>query len=173
MSNEFITFNGIQFKKYDENYYVSEDGDIYSVRSNKIMKHAINQKYHKVDLYGKHRFVHQLVYETYKGPIPEGYQINHIDDNKDNNNINNLYAGTQKQNIHDCFKNGHRVGFMKSIMVFDNKNIQILQFCPARDIIEYSGHHSSNGSVSRAIESDWFKERYDVIEFVNGKCNDY
>lgn len=35
-------------------------------------------------------FVHRLVYETFVGEIPPGYQINHIDENESNNVLWNL-----------------------------------------------------------------------------------
>ena len=42
--------------------------------------------------------VHRLVYETFVGPIPEGMQVNHIDENKLNNCVWNLNLMTPKQN---------------------------------------------------------------------------
>ena len=33
---------------------------------------------------------HVLVWEQHNGPIPEGYQIHHIDGDKSNNSIENL-----------------------------------------------------------------------------------
>ena len=29
--------------------------------------------------------IHRLIYETFVGPIPDGYEIDHVDTNKDNN----------------------------------------------------------------------------------------
>lgn len=43
--------------------------------------------------------VHRLVYEAFNGKIPEGMQVNHIDENKSNNSLNNLNLMTCKQNI--------------------------------------------------------------------------
>lgn len=42
--------------------------------------------------YGKRRCcrIHVLVAEAFIGIIPKGYHVHHIDDNKQNNNINNL-----------------------------------------------------------------------------------
>lgn len=34
--------------------------------------------------------IHQLVADTFIGPIPEGYQVHHKDGNKQNNNVDNL-----------------------------------------------------------------------------------
>ena len=37
-----------------------------------------------------HKYMHRYVWECYKGEIPKGYEIHHIDGNKANNDINNL-----------------------------------------------------------------------------------
>lgn len=70
--NEFI-FNGIVFKKYDDTYYVSEYGDVYLKFLNSIMRHEITYDgHHRVQIHGKHKFVHRLVYELFVGPLIEG-----------------------------------------------------------------------------------------------------
>ena len=43
--------------------------------------------------------VHRLVYETFNGKIPEGMEINHIDEDKSNNSLENLNLMTHKENI--------------------------------------------------------------------------
>lgn len=43
-------------------------------------------------------FVHRLVWEAFNGPIPEGMQINHLDENPLNNRLDNLSLVTPKEN---------------------------------------------------------------------------
>lgn len=43
--------------------------------------------------------VHRLVYASFHGKIPEGMQVNHIDEDKTNNSIENLNVMTSKENI--------------------------------------------------------------------------
>jgi hypothetical protein len=44
-------------------------------------------------------WAHRVVYSYFKGEIPDGLVINHIDGNRKNNNLSNLEAVTQKENI--------------------------------------------------------------------------
>ncbi len=45
-----------------------------------------------------HPLVHLLVWEAFMGPIPEGMQINHLDENPLNNRLDNLSLVTPKEN---------------------------------------------------------------------------
>ena len=55
---------------------------------------------------GKLKFEHIIVWEKYFGKIPTGYQIHHIDGNKENNNIENLQLVTplEHKRIHEGCK---------------------------------------------------------------------
>ena len=161
-----IIIDGKIFKSFDENYYVSEYGEIFSAYSKKILKPGIDLNgYPRIEIHKKHIKIHKLVYLTWIGPLEEGQQINHKDDNKLNNHYLNLYAGTQKQNINDCKNNNHRVGNIWYLTLFDKEKNQILTFCPASDFIKYSGHPCANQSVKRQFSRNWFKKRYSIIEY--------
>lgn len=43
--------------------------------------------------------VHRLVWSAFNGQIPQGYEINHIDENPSNNRLENLNLMTHKENI--------------------------------------------------------------------------
>lgn len=88
-------------------YLISTDGQIYSIVSDKLIvpgnKNNIKNSYLVATLYddeGKARFmlVHRLVYMAHKGEIPKGLQVNHKDENKENNHIDNLELMTNKEN---------------------------------------------------------------------------
>ena len=167
-----MIINNTEFKScpINNNYLVSRNGDIYSKKSKIYLKWARDSDgYPRVDMYfnGKqhHYKVHKLVWITWMGNIPEGFQLNHKDDNKENPSLDNLYLGTQKENVKDCMKNGHRVGSTHSLKVFDKVANKELVFCPAKTFIDYCGHTSANGSVKKFFDKDWFNKRYTIIYY--------
>lgn len=94
----------MKFRDYD-NYEIYEDGRIYSYWSNKFLKPSTDKKgYKQVRLYdnegnNKNYKLHRVVLESVtRSQIPEGLQVNHIDENKSNNHINNLNLMTCKEN---------------------------------------------------------------------------
>lgn len=167
-----MIYNNKEFKEcpINTNYFISKDGEVYSSKSKKILKWAIDRDgYPRVDLYSngkqKHFKIHKLVWITWRGTIPEGMQINHKDDNKKNPSLSNLYLGNQEENILDCINNKHRVGHVWSLKVYDKKVQKELIFCPSKNFIEYCGHSSNNGSVRKFFTRNWFNERYIIIYY--------
>lgn len=170
--NNIIEINQIQFKKcpINDNYYISKDGQIYSLKTKKYLSWSIDVNgYPRVDLRikdkQKHFKVHKLVWITWNGNIPTNLQLNHKNDNKLDPSLSNLYLGTQKENIKDCFENNKRVGHIWSLCVFDKEVGRTLTFCPAKKFIEYSGHSCKSGSISKIMKKNWFKKRYNIIYY--------
>lgn len=167
-----MTINGIEYKQFDENYYVSEQGDVYSKYSGKCLKHYIDHDgYHRVDLHGSHMKVHKLVYLSWCGSIPHGLQINHKDDNKDNNHYKNLYLGTQTENISDCARNKHRCGNVMGITVLDKYSGTIESYPTIREFLDSTGHSNKSGSLAKVKNKKWFMEKYDILSLE--RCRDY
>lgn len=52
------------------------------------------------------QYIHRLVYRIFKGEIPEGLSVCHKDGDPSNNELSNLYAGTQKENMRDMVRHG-------------------------------------------------------------------
>ena len=166
MYRENIIVENEVFKKYDDVYFVSADGKVYSKYSNKVLKNSIDLNgYRRVDIHGRHIKNHKLVYLTWIGDIPDGCQINHRDDNKANNHYTNLYVGTQKENMIDKKNNGHSIGNMYYLTVLDIKANRIITFCPANEFIEYSHHSCRSGSLSKMFKREWFRKNYKIIEY--------
>ena len=96
------------------NYKVSNFGRVKSIqrldargerRKGRILKQAKNPRgYMMVTLYedGKRTTVtvHKLVMSAFAGERPDGLEVNHIDENKNNNSLENLEYVTRLQNIH-------------------------------------------------------------------------
>ena len=174
MNTKVLSINGKNFKQYkNTKYYSSICGEIYSSISNKILKPSRRgrgaKKYLYIDInFGngqKHCSIHRIVYETWIGDIPNDKIVLHKDDDETNNSVDNLFLGTQKENIADCFKNKNRVGNLWILTILDKEKGETLCFCPASDFIGYCGHQNKNGSLSKFFNKNWFKKRYCIVDY--------
>lgn len=100
------------------NYYVTDDGKVWSERSQKYMAMRKDKDgYLKVALVSnevpegkRHRYsVHRLIMENFC-PIENmsKLQVNHIDGDKTNNNLSNLEWVTCQENVDHAIKNNLR-----------------------------------------------------------------
>ena len=84
---------GVQHKMIDghESYQIYSKGQVYS---RKLMKFITSTKdaygHWTVQLDGEGKQVHRLIYEAFVGKIPEGFDVHHIDKDKDNQDPSNL-----------------------------------------------------------------------------------
>lgn len=86
-----------------EDYYIFTTGQVWSTKRNKFLQPFITNKYLKVSLINnngrKDKTIHRLVAEAFL-PNPNNYDtINHIDENKMNNNVENLEWCSRRENI--------------------------------------------------------------------------
>lgn len=90
-------------------YKVSNKGRVKSyIRTEHILKgNTSGHKYPRYNLAGKITYLHHIVAEAFIGERPNGLNVLHKDDNPLNNNIDNLYYGTQSNNIEDAIRNGN------------------------------------------------------------------
>lgn len=109
-------FNGIyeisdmgRIKSHRKHYGYDEEGHILSIKNSK-------GDYLRVVLYGDDKkikrtaSIHVLVYENFVGDIPDGYDVHHINGNKQDNRLENLkivtkaehYVLTRKQYPNYC-----------------------------------------------------------------------
>lgn len=86
-------------------YSISKDGRVYSHSRNKLLKldtqHGCYRKsptYCRVRIDKKKCRVHQLVLDTFVGPKPKGWVVNHKDGDKQNNHVDNLEYVTSSYN---------------------------------------------------------------------------
>ena len=107
-NKRLIIVDGVEYYKHPvfSNYAANKDGDIYSLKRKKIINKnkdsngylffiICNKKLEKQKFYYQHRFV----YEVFCGPIPHGFEVDHIFPVKSDNRIKNLQLLSHKQNI--------------------------------------------------------------------------
>ena len=99
---------------FGNKYVISSDGRLYS-KYKELTPYRDKDgylRYTLVDLQGKriNRFIHRLVAEAFL-PNPNNYkEINHIDENKSNNDISNLEWISRKGNVRHSLHNRCRYG---------------------------------------------------------------
>lgn len=92
------------------NYLVSDKGNVFSVKSGKILKQSISTGgYPQVNLSENFKRksinVHRLVAESFIKTNNNKLQVNHIDEDKTNNNVLNLEWVTPKSNCNHGERN--------------------------------------------------------------------
>lgn len=108
-----------------EHYLVSDNGEVYSLRSKKILKpdidkdgyeiYRIYNEEHKRKTFKGHRLV-GLTFIDNPNNLPI---VNHIDGNKRNNHLSNLEWCTNKYNVQHAVKTGLMTPYTRGIEIYD------------------------------------------------------
>ena len=99
--------NLVPIKDYEDLYSLDlNNNQIYGHKHKKYKKLQLNKDgYYCINLCKNNKVkgfvLHRLVYEAHNGNIPEGLYIDHIDCNRQNNNIENLRLATYSENQHN------------------------------------------------------------------------
>lgn len=94
----------VEQKLYKGIYLVSSDGKIKRITKNgsvvdkKPTVTKQNNGYVRVTIHYKNEYLHRIIARVFLGEI-EGFDVDHIDGNKENNNVSNLEIVTHKENI--------------------------------------------------------------------------
>lgn len=117
MKQKEIKINNKIFRQYIHenkiltNYYCDNEGNIYSLKNNKMLKPSKTLKgYHKVTIYltpnnSKPVTVHKIIATTWCGGWHKGLDIDHINGIKTDNRAENLEWVTRSVNIKRAFDN--------------------------------------------------------------------
>ena len=106
---------------------------------------SINSKgYVLTKIKGKNLKVHRIIYEMHYGKIDSGMQVDHINEKKADNRIENLQLLTNKQNVSRSSKtkpipHGNKYKMMR------NKNYLGLFGTVGRAIMEYNTYYLKRG----------------------------
>lgn len=117
-------------------YNIDEEGNIYNFEGHKLSYYISNSGYYRVTLFINHIrtkwSVHRLMAETYIGPIPEGYVVNHKNGNRLDNRIENIEIVSPRDNMahasrHNLYKQGENFYRAKHTAVEIAKACALLQ----------------------------------------------
>lgn len=136
---------------YEGHYQASNLGRIRSLKRNKlrILKQGRTRKGYYIVLLclnsvKKNSLIHRLVWESFNGPIPEGMQINHLNEIKSDNRLENLSLCTAKENINygTCIARIAKK-LSKSVIQFDKNGNFIKEWQSSYEIQRQLGYAAS------------------------------
>lgn len=114
-----------------DNYYVVDDGHIYNERLKEI-------GYTYPSGYAATSFgmIHRIIWEAFKGKIPEGYEIDHINTVRNDNRLENLRLVTHKGNCNNSLSIEHYKQHNKTVDRTYLKKFTITHFTKYYDIVQ-------------------------------------
>ena len=87
----------------DDRYLIDRDGNVWSNRTNRYLQGSLitYRQYRIYKIGGRSVGLHRLLYETFIGPIPAGYDVDHVDNDSQNNRLDNLRAVSRSENLYN------------------------------------------------------------------------
>ena len=108
----------IKFERKKCSYYVVDDGHIYNESGKEIG--SVTSNGYVITSFG---YMHKIIWEAFKGKIPEGYEIDHINTIRNDNRLENLRLVTHKENCNNPLSIEHYKQHNKSVDRTYLKNI--------------------------------------------------
>lgn len=173
-------------KGFEGIYQVSNLGRVKSLERIDIRGHRLKERirkptkdrdgYYRIQLWKqsiiKQYLIHRLVFETFNGSIPEGYEINHLDESPINNALSNLSLVTHKENLNygtrtkKCSKKlKNRKDLSKSVLQFTLEYVLVKEYSSTHQAERETGFAQQNicacckGKLKQAYGYKWrYKE---------------
>ena len=150
----------------NSDYLATEDGRIVNAKTKRILKGSLRNDYKRFYIKAKWYSGHRLIWEAFKGPIPKGSYIDHIDGNRSNNALNNLRLVSQSENMYNVTTLGN--GTAKKIYQYDLQGNFIAEYKSIRAAAkELSISDVAIGSAIKRQGSSggylWLEEKSDVL----------
>ena len=131
-----------------------KNGSLASIKE-KILKPKISHNgYYRVALFKNSKvrfyFVHRLVWLVFNGPIPENMQINHINEVKTDNKLENLNLMTAKENANWGSRNERsakkRINgkCSKAVLQYDLQDNLIKEYASTKQVYRELGFNQSS-----------------------------
>lgn len=156
-----------EWKEIDgfSNYMVSNTGEIKSLNYNKtgkekvLIPHKLSNGYLGINLYDNDKkscylLIHRLVAQAFL-PNPNGYRIiNHKDENRSNNSVNNLEWCSYKYNLNYGNRNSKLSNSLTNNPFF---SIPVLQYSKTREFLKEfpsiaeAARTINNGNIKAAV----------------------
>ena len=95
-----MMIQGSNHAKYNDNYYVSEDGKVWSVKKNGYISSCLNKTtgYYQVSINGKTVNLHTVVCTAFHKDKNLGDEVHHKDNDRTNNSESNLEWVSHREN---------------------------------------------------------------------------
>jgi hypothetical protein len=155
--------------KYNSKYnrYVTNGGIIYryNTKLDKLIickTSSFSTGYETVRTEVGLKRVHRVVWETFKGEIPDGYEIDHIDGNRLNNALSNLRCVTHTENMSNPIT---RTRLRKPKKVKGNHQLGIPKCDFGKKFREHFGINMSDNKALYKYHHLWYKRHNNVCKW--------
>lgn len=94
------------WKSIDDRLEISNKGRVRKDKTKYLKLHIHKTGYVTVSINSKLEYIHRIMWETFVGSVPDGYELDHIDCNKQHNILSNLELVTHQENMKRAYHNG-------------------------------------------------------------------
>ena len=132
-----------------ERFRKGQNGSLVTVKEKILKPRLSNKGYYQVALWKnsipKRCLVHRLVWEAFNGTIPEGLQVNHINEIKTDNRLENLNLMTPKENSNWGTRNERQAKKLsKVVSQFTLDGILVKEYASAMKAERETGFNNGN-----------------------------